>query len=286
MSDPTTGGDDTGATTGDAGSTGTDGGGAVDSGESTDAGGTEPPAGNGGSTDAGGTETPAGNEESTDGTDPLDDPDVNQFKGKFYDKGSEYLGAAVDEHRPYLARGLDGRVMDLGGGTGLMLPHFEAEAGDDLSVHLVDPDDDFRAWAETKVDDYGFAVTVRDGRAESLPYEDDSFDAVVCSQVFCTVADVEAGLAEVGRVLRPDGEFRFLEHVHSGGLKGGVETALTPAWKRLADGCHLNRDTGAALEDSDLTVVESERVSVGRFPPNTYIKGTARLPGADEGETP
>lgn len=216
----------------------------------------------------------------------IDDPDVNPYKGKYYDKASEYLDSGIDDHRRHLARGLDGRVMDLGGGTGLMLSHFAREAADDLSVHLVDPDRDYRAWAETKVDEYGFAVTVREGRAESLPCEDDSFDAVVCSRVFCTVGDVEAGLEEIGRVLRLDGEFRFLEHVHSGGIVGGVESALTPVWKRLADGCHLNRDTGAAFEASDLIVVESETVDVGWFPPTTYIKGVAKPPEAAGSETP
>lgn len=198
--------------------------------------------------------------------------------GKFYDLGDRYLGGNLEPHRRYVAEGVAGDLLDLGGATGLMLPYFR-EHGDGVdSVRILDPNEHFRAWADTKVDDYDFEVVVEDGRAESIPHDDGTFDAVVASQVFCTVEDVPAGLAEVRRVLAPDGEFRFLEHVHSGGARGHLESGLAPVWKRLAQGCHLTRETGAVLADSDLEVVEMERVSVGVFPPTTYVRGIARPP--------
>lgn len=199
-------------------------------------------------------------------------------RGKFYDVSSRYLDRSAADLRPALADGLAGEVLDLGGGTGLLFPHFERLADDDLSVSVLDPDVHYLARAATKVDDYDFDVELHRGRAESIPYDDDSFDAVVCSQVFCTVEDVPAGLAEVARVLGPDGEFRFLEHVHSDGLAGRVESVLTPLWKRVAQGCHLNRDTGSALADCGLAIVESERIDAGRLPGSTYVRGVARPP--------
>lgn len=197
---------------------------------------------------------------------------------------SRYLDRSAETHRPFLARDLAGEVLDLGGGTGLLFRHLERHAAEDVSVHVVDPDEGFLARAATKLENYDFDVELRTGRAESIPYGDDRFDAVVCSQVFCTVEDVDSGLAEVGRVLDPAGEFRFLEHVHAGGFVGRVESVLTPAWKRVARGCHLDRDTGAAITASDLDVVELERIDAGRFPGKTYVRGIAEPASAGGSE--
>jgi SAM-dependent methyltransferase len=210
-------------------------------------------------------------------SDAGDDEGVPEV-GKYYDVVSSYLGRSLEPHREYLAEGIAGDVLDLGGATGLMLPYVERHGGAVESVRILDPNEHYRAWAETKVDDYDFEVVVEAGRAESIPHDDGAFDAVVASQVFCTVEDVPAGLSEVRRVLDPDGQFRFLEHVHSDGVRGHLESGLAPLWKRLADGCHLTRTTGTVLEDDELTMIELDRVSVGLFPPTTYVRGIARPP--------
>jgi len=198
--------------------------------------------------------------------------------GKYYDVASRYIGRSLEPHREYIAEGIAGDVLDLGGATGIMLPYVDRHGGAVDSVRILDPNEHYRAWAQTKVDDYDFEVAVEAGRAESVDHEDGAFDVVVASQVFCTVEDVSAGLSEVDRVLASGGEFRFLEHVHSDGVRGHLESGLAPLWKRLADGCHLTRTTGAVLEDDGLAVVELDRVSVGLFPPTTYVRGIARPP--------
>ncbi len=210
---------------------------------------------------------------------PAGDDEAVPEVGRYYDLALEYLERdKLDAPRRYLARDPGDAVLDLGGATGPMLPYFEAEKDGDLAVHVVDPNEHYRAWAAQKADEYDLELTVEAGRAESIPCDDDAFDTVVTSQVFCTVEDVEAGIAELKRVLRPDGKFRFLEHVHSGGIEGTVESALTPLWKRIADGCHLDRHTGERFQASELKTVDTQWFSVGLFPPRSYVLGTAVLP--------
>lgn len=104
-------------------------------------------------------------------------------------------------------------------------------------------------------------IRIADAGAETLPFADDSFDAVVASLVFCTIPDASAALGEVARVLKPGGEFRFLEHVHGEGTLGTAFDALAPAWKRVAGGCHLNRETDELFRmDDRFSLVDFHRV--------------------------
>jgi SAM-dependent methyltransferase len=83
---------------------------------------------------------------------------------------------------------------------------------------------------------------------EALPFADASFDTVVSSLALCTARDPAATLAEIRRVLRPGGRFLFLEHVRARNrFARALQTVLTPLWCRVADGCHLDRDTLSAI---------------------------------------
>ncbi len=90
-------------------------------------------------------------------------------------------------------------------------------------------------------------VELVDGRAEALPFPDASFDAVVSTFVLCSVDDPPRALAEIGRVLRPDGRFVVLEHVRGSGRRARWQDRLTGIHRKLAGNCHLNRDTRAAI---------------------------------------
>ena len=173
-------------------------------------------------------------------------------------------------HREYLTAELSGRVLDLGAGTGAMFPYFASRP--DIELCAVEPDPAMRRQARSKATDLDLTVDIADARAEALPYDDDSFDAVVASFVFCTIPDPGAALGELARVLRPGGEFRFLEHVRADGIAGRLHDLFAPAWHTVAGGCHLNRETGDLFRTDDrFTLVEYRRLSGGAIP---VIRGT------------
>lgn len=183
------------------------------------------------------------------------------------------------EWRRELLAGLTGRVLEAGAGTGLNFPHYpESVAG----VLAVEPEPYLRAGAAEAARDAPVPVRVAGGVADALPAGDGEFDAVVCSGLLCSVADVPAALAEFARVLRPGGEVRFYEHVRSRDpLFVGFQRAADLVWPRLMGGCRVRRDT--LLEIRRVFDVESCRGF--RFPPSASlypvaprILGTARKP--------
>lgn len=184
----------------------------------------------------------------------------------------------LEPHRRYLVRNLRGDVLDLGAGTGTMFSYFEdATRRDDTRLYAIEPDPHMLKQADEKAESLGLDVELEAARAESLPYKDDSFDTVIAGIVFCTIQDVDAALDEVARVLRPGGEFRFLEHVHDDGLSGRVQTAINPAWKRAIGGCQLTRDTVAAFASHDaFDAVEVEEVEIGVPPLKPFVRGQLR----------
>lgn len=176
-------------------------------------------------------------------------------------------------HRRYLAADLSGRVLDVGAGTGANFPYV-ADDSERISYHAIEPDPHMREQAAEKARDVGCAVTLRDARAESLPYPDDHFDVVVASLVFCTVEDPDAALEEVARVLKPGGELRFLEHVRADGWRATGQDLLNPLWSR-AGGCQLTRETVERFVCHDtFAVEEGERVAFGVFPATPIVRGT------------
>jgi len=178
----------------------------------------------------------------------------------------------LEPHRKYLAEGLTGTVLDLGAGTGAMFPYFDEAA----SLHATEPDPHMRRRARNRAEDRG-GIELHDAGAADLPFPDDHFDAVVSSMVFCTVPDVEQSLAEVRRVLAPGGEFRFLEHVADDGWRETVQTAVAPAWKRVAGGCHLTRRTASRFAgDNAFDVVEMDRFELGVTPVRPFVRGRLR----------
>jgi ubiquinone/menaquinone biosynthesis C-methylase UbiE len=166
----------------------------------------------------------------------------------------------LGRRRQELLAGLTGRVLDIGAGTGANLPYYR----DAAEVVLAEPDGAMRAKLDGKLASASVAVavpvTVSDAPAEALPFPDGSFDVVVSTLVLCTVEDPDRALSEVRRVLAPGGRLVLLEHVRSSGGLARWQDRLTPLWRHLAAGCHLNRDTRSAVERAGFTVTEFESV--------------------------
>lgn len=181
-----------------------------------------------------------------------------------------WLGRARDE----LLSPLEGRVLEIGGGTGANLPHYPHG----LRVVVAEPSAPMREHLLHKLVGQDVYVEVSDAGAEHLPFADDSFDAVVATLVLCTVPDVDRALAEVRRVLAPDGRFYFLEHGGgSAGRRGTWQHRLEPVWRTLACGCHLTRDARANVEAAGFEILELEEWEPPRTPPvmRPFVRGVA-----------
>jgi ubiquinone/menaquinone biosynthesis C-methylase UbiE len=178
----------------------------------------------------------------------------------------------IREYRPLVVGEATGRVLEIGIGTGFSLPHYrQAE-----SITGIDPDPHMLKRAEKRLATLGLNnVELRLARAEDLPFEDSSFDAVVSTLVLCTVRNVARSLTEVRRVLKPEGTFRFMEHVRNdGSFMGTIQDWITPVWKWLAAGCRANRRTQAHVEAAGFHIEQLWRLSVP--PGQRLIVGIAR----------
>lgn len=183
-----------------------------------------------------------------------------------------------DEHRERLLAGLSGRVIEVGAGNGLNFPLYPSTVD---RVLAVEPEPMLREAALEAAESAPVEIEVVDGVAGALPAADASQDAAIASLVLCSVSDPAQALAEIHRVLRPGGELRFYEHVVSHRSVPARLQRLGDAtlWPRVAGGCHLARDTGAAIEDAGFRVERLERFpfSPGALVPSTpHILGVAR----------
>lgn len=182
----------------------------------------------------------------------------------------------TDAHRDRLLAGLTGQVVEVGAGNGMNFVRYPTTVAE---VVAVEPDDTLRALAERVAGAAPVTVRVVAGHAGALPVADASVDAVVVSLVLCSVPDLRTALAEIRRVLRPGGELRFFEHVRSQTAAGGfAQDVITPLWSLFGGGCHLNRDTAAAVESAGFAIDELDRFSYAplRFAPRRpHILGRA-----------
>lgn len=147
--------------------------------------------------------------------------------------------------RRQVLEGVQGRVLDLGCGTGANFAVWRELTG--LQLYAAEPDPHMLRRARERARRMELAAAFTDAPAERLPYPDGFFDAVATTLVLCTVGDPARSITEVARVLKPGGEFRFMEHVRAGGRLGWWQDLLTPLWRPVAGGCHLNRETGQAI---------------------------------------
>lgn len=185
------------------------------------------------------------------------------------------------EYRRELLSGLSGKVIEVGAGHGLNFPYYPPSVKE---VVAVEPEPYLRTRAIQAAREVSIAITLVDGVAEQLPAVTASFDAGVASLVLCSVRDADRALAELFRVIRPGGELRFYEHVRAAtpGLARLQRAADTLFWPCVGGGCHVSRDTGAALEKAGFVIERchnfSFRPSPLLFLVSPHVLGIARRP--------
>ncbi|RZU47095.1 methyltransferase family protein [Fluviicoccus keumensis] len=143
-----------------------------------------------------------------------------------------------------------GRVLEIGIGAGANLPHYSRDVTEIVGI---EPDAAMLDRARKTAAGLSLAapLTLAVGDAQALDFPDESFDTVLMCLVLCTIPDPLKALQEARRVLKPGGQVIFLEHVRSpDAAVARWQDRLTPAWKVLGCGCHLNRDTAATFKEA------------------------------------
>jgi ubiquinone/menaquinone biosynthesis C-methylase UbiE len=157
-----------------------------------------------------------------------------------------------------------GRILEIGFGTGRNLAHYPPNV---QRIEAIDPDLDLDRLSMPRIARSPIAVDFHHLDAAHLPFEDGRFDTVVSTFTLCSIPDIVHALAEIRRVLKPGGQFLFLEH----GLAPDPRVArwqqrLNETWKPLAGGCHLNRPVRTMIEESGLALDRVQQYYLGRVP--------------------
>lgn len=181
--------------------------------------------------------------------------------------------ACLADWRAELLAPLTGSVLEVGAGTAANLPYYPAGLA---RLVLAEPD---AAMRRRLVKRAGGRAEVIDASAEDLPFDDQTFDAVVCTLVLCSVRDPPAALAEIRRVLKPGGRLVFVEHVAAENNPGRLkwQRRIEPIWKRLMGNCHVTRRTEEAIRAAGFELHDVRRESLRKTIPiaRPSIRGVA-----------
>lgn len=146
----------------------------------------------------------------------------------------------LTEIRKTLIRNAGGKVLEIGSGTGLNFPFYERAD----KVIAIEPQLLMMNRSLIRANGALVPIDVILAGAEEIPFEDNTFDTVVGTLVLCTIPNPLKALEEIRRVCKPHGIILFLEHVRlDHPILGRIQDWLTPIWKHVCDGCHLNRKT-------------------------------------------
>jgi ubiquinone/menaquinone biosynthesis C-methylase UbiE len=195
----------------------------------------------------------------------------------FYDRAfAATEEAGLRQMRGDLLRQARGKVLELGSGTGLNLELYPHEGLD--SLVLTEPDPHMFKQLQARAKEKCPGADLLEAGAENLPFDDDSFDTVVVTLVLCTVPNQPAALGEISRLLAPEGQLLFLEHVRSDHPDlARWQDRLEKPWRFLGDGCHCNRDTVAGIRAAGFEISELERAELPKAPPivRPLVQGVA-----------
>ncbi len=163
----------------------------------------------------------------------------------------------------------EGRVLEVGVGSGLNFPHYDRERV--VSVVAVDPSAEMLRMAESTVAGAPVDVDLVQAGAEDLPVESSSIDTVLVTYTLCTIPDVFPALAEMARVLAPGGRLLFCEH----GLAPDASVAwwqrkLNPAWRAVGGGCNLGRNIPDLIRRGGFRITGMETMYLPGWKPASF----------------
>ncbi len=172
--------------------------------------------------------------------------------------------AGLSNCRKHLIPRARGKVLEVGPGTGVNARRYNADQVE--SITLLSPDASSGEALLRRYGGNGIPVEFIGGDVQKLLFEDGRLDTVVATLLFCSVTDPLAGLKELRRVLKPGGNYLFIGHVRPSGRGfAGLADLATPLWRRIAGGCHLNRDTESAIRKAGFFIDHSCDYAKGVF---------------------
>jgi len=179
-------------------------------------------------------------------------------------------------YRARIIPAAEGRVLEIGIGSGLNLPFYSRNVA---RVIGLEPSPRLLAMARRVERTGNESVEFIEGSAETIPLADASVDTVVTTWTLCSIPDALGALRDMRRVLRPSGRLLFVEHGRAPDPNViWWQDRLTPVWKRLGGGCHLNRAIGTLIEGAGF---QFDRLQTGYMSgpkPMTFMyEGSARL---------
>ena len=163
----------------------------------------------------------------------------------------------------------EGRVLEVGFGAGHNLPYYDASRVS--HIWALEPAGEMRARAARRVASSPISLEFLDLPGEQIPLENDSADTVLITYTLCSIPDVMAALGQMRRVLKPSGRMIFCEHGEAPDENVRKwQRRLTPAWKVIGGGCHLNRAIPKLIRDGGFRVDDIETM---------YLPGTPHFAG-------
>ena len=162
-----------------------------------------------------------------------------------------------------------GRVLEVGMGSGLNLPFYDARRV--TKVWGLEPSPEMSKMASAAVEAVAFDVEFVSAGGEQIPLDSESFDTVLMTFTLCTIPDAERALREIARVLKRGGQLLFCEH--GAAPDAGVrrwQNRINPLWRRLAGGCHLNRDIPGLIRRGGFEITRMDTMYIPGWRPASF----------------
>lgn len=186
-------------------------------------------------------------------------------------------GEKIGQYRQSLLKKVEGRVLELGAGTGLNLPYYSNKV---KALVLLEVNEGMHRLAVKRLEKVPFPVTQSLMNAEKISFPDQEFDSVVSTFTLCSIEHLSQAIEEIKRVLKPNGHLFFLEH----GLSSEADIQRrqqfwTPYQRKLADGCHLDRAIDQELIQAGFQFLELKKFYHSEYPKmfGFFYQGVAQI---------